>query len=546
MEARCTSTGQIFSISETEQKYCHEHGIPLPQTEPYTLLRWLQSFRNRVHLYNAICAHSGKSILSCFPPEGKHTVYDADIWNGEQWNALDYGREYDFSRPFFDQFNELLHQVPLPNLLINFNSSDNNSRYVNGARDLLNCYLCFTTLDCQDCMFCWNVFYSKDVLDCVYCSFCEICYSSVDLDHCYNVSFSQTSVHCSDSTFLYNCQACKNCHGCVNLSNKEYCWYNEQKTEAEFRKLKAELNLANEKILRAEEKKFAEFKSRFPRKYYQGKNIENCSGNYLLNSKNCHVCYLATGSEDLEHCVMAVKSKDSFGTFSTTESELIYHSVTGRNYNNQFCLECIHTQNLRYCMYCVNGASDCFGCVGLKKNSYCILNKQYTKEEYFALLARIQEHMIKTGEWSDFFPQKLSPFYYNHSDAITFFPLTKDQALAQGFTWKDEIIEPTNTIYQIPDDIADVSEDILQKTLTCELTGKPYRITKQELEFYRGQKLPIPRIAPIERILTRSQTFVIKPLTIRKCDQCQSSLDTIYSEPTISVLCEQCYLEMYQ
>jgi len=30
---------------------------------------------------------------------------------------------------------------------------------------------------------------------------------------------------------------------------------------------------------------------------------------------------------------------------------------------------------------------------------YCILNKQYSKEEYEELVPKIIEHMQKTGEW---------------------------------------------------------------------------------------------------------------------------------------------------
>jgi hypothetical protein len=37
--------------------------------------------------------------------------------------------------------------------------------------------------------------------------------------------------------------------------------------------------------------------------------------------------------------------------------------------------------------------------VGLHDKSYCILNKQYTKEEYEELVPKIIEKMMKDDEW---------------------------------------------------------------------------------------------------------------------------------------------------
>ena len=90
MEAICKVTGEKFAISEQEARYCQERGIPLSTTAPLTLLRWLQSFRNRVHLYNATCASSGKPILSCFPPDKGYQVYESSIWNSDAWEGTTY------------------------------------------------------------------------------------------------------------------------------------------------------------------------------------------------------------------------------------------------------------------------------------------------------------------------------------------------------------------------------------------------------------------------------------------------------------------------
>jgi hypothetical protein len=59
---------------------------------------------------------------------------------------------------------------------------------------------------------------------------------------------------------------------------------------------------------------------------------------------------------------------------------------------------------------CGKGSSNLFGCIGLRGKEYCILNKQYTKEEYETLVPKIIEKMKADGEWGEFFHQRISPF----------------------------------------------------------------------------------------------------------------------------------------
>ena len=107
------------------------------------------------------------------------------------------------------------------------------------------------------------------------------------------------------------------------------------------------------------------------------------------------------------------------------------------------------------CNFCRNGDSvfycdsiasvkKCFGVSGLNHKSYCILNKQYSKEEYEELFPRIVEHMGQATatagqacEWGQFFPIEYSPFCYNETLAQDYFPLTKEEILEKGYKWKD-------------------------------------------------------------------------------------------------------------
>ncbi|EKD44379.1 MAG: hypothetical protein ACD_71C00157G0001, partial [uncultured bacterium (gcode 4)] len=112
------------------------------------------------------------------------------------------------------------------------------------------------------------------------------------------------------------------------------------------------------------------------------------------------------------------------------------------------------------------------------------------------------------SEWWEFFPANFSPYGYNHTVWQIAAPLTKDEAVKQWFNWSDyeapfPKVEKIIPAAKLPEDISKIPDDILNWAIECELTGKPFRIIKQELEFYRKHNLPIPRRHPDQRYLDR-------------------------------------------
>jgi len=102
----------------------------------------------------------------------------------------------------------------------------------------------------------------------------------------------------------------------------------------------------------------------------------------------------------------------------------------------------------------------------------------------------------------------------------------------------DKII-PAN---KLPDDIKDIPDDILNWAIECEVSKKPFKIIKQELEFYRKHNLPIPRRHPDQRHLDRMKLRNPRKLYDRKCDKCKKDMKTTYApnRPEI-VYCQNCY-----
>ena len=135
--------------------------------------------------------------------------------------------------------------------------------------------------------------------------------------------------------------------------------------------------------------------------------------------------------------------------------------------------------------------------------------------------------MQKTGERGEGFTSSISPFGYNETLAQEYFPLNKEKALIAGYTWMDQeypinISEHMQTMnaQDLPDTISDVSDDIINKAIVCEVTRKPFRIIKSELEFYRKHNLPLPRKHPNQRHLERMQLRNPRKLRDRQCSKC--------------------------
>jgi len=344
---------------------------------------------------------------------------------------------------------------------------------------------------------------------------------------------------------------CHNCIGCANLRNKENYIFNKKASKEEFEKVKDEMNLGSYTGLQAAMKKCQKELLKFPRKPLETTNCENCLGDYLQNSKNAQYCFDSHHLQDVKYGSQLFDVTDSHDwDFVGAGSELCYEMVSSA-YKVQNCKFCMNVwegaYDLQYSELCLN-SKDLFGCIALRGKHHCILNKQYSKEEYDKLVPRIIEHMKKTGEYGQFFPASLSPFAYNESVAFEYVPMSKEDTLARGFKWHDEEDKPTAenamTVDQLPDDIKEVKDDIIDQVIICPTCGQSHKIIKPELEFYRQMGIALPRECWRCRHKRRMAKKNPKVLFARKCDKCSADIQSTYNpeKPEI-VYCEKCYLE---
>ncbi|MBI3619189.1 hypothetical protein HY213_04130 [Candidatus Peregrinibacteria bacterium] len=429
--------------------------------------------------------------------------------------------------------------------------ANENCEFVNQCGYSKNCYLSFNCDYSEDCFYCTNVIRSKNCLDLLNAEQCELCCESMDIHTCYNVARSRNCKNSSDLRHCQNLQACRHCFGCINLRNREYCFLNEQCSREEYERHIEPYCRGEWSKEREMEQMFAEHALRFPRKHLEMLQCERSLGDNLTNCKNTYQCFDSFKNEDIAYCTITSNCKDSQdGDTGGYDCELCYEMISS-GMNNQRCLfGSNYWGGCDGALYCevVKDCRDCFGCICLRNARYCILNKQCTKEEYDAIAPKMIDHMRRTGEWGEFHPIESSPFAYNESVAMDYVPLTKEEVLKHAWMWRDRSdeklkVERMIPCHALPDSIADIPDDIFNWAIQCEATKRPFRIIKQELDFYRSQNLTIPHLHPDERHRLRMLMRNPRKLWKRVCAKCAKEIQTSYSpdRPEI-VYCEECYL----
>jgi hypothetical protein len=558
MRKSCRQCTQQFEITPDDLAFYdrvspvingEKYQMPSPTFCPACRRQRRQSFRNERVFYKRKCDLCKKAVVAVFPAESQYKVFCYNCWWSDKWDPMAYGRDYDFSRPFFEQFADL--EKAFPHLALHQDDSMENSEFCNYGYNTKSCYMALGS-------FIENVYYShglgycKSCVDCTKCIQCELCYECVDCLNGYNLNFSQDCTGCSDSYFLKDCRQCKNCFCSAGLRNAEYYFNNEKLTREEYSRRLSEIEFTPQSIEKL--KKIRDDLSlRTPQKYLHGVNNENVTGDYLDNSSNLKECYDCFQFEKNAYCdFSALQSADLYDcTYSGMGSQLCYEINGTVSFNNcRFCYYGRNVSDSDYGQY-MHNCDHTFGCIGLNHKSFCILNKQYSKEAYPETVAKIIRHMLETKEYGEFFPVASSPFPYNETLAYEHFTLSREQALARGYNWREEQKHYQPQTYKVPGNIKDVPDSIRNEILACEAPqgggkacGRNFRIMTQELDFYRGQNLPIPPQCPDCRHMARLAQRNPRRLYDRACAKCKTPIRTTYApeRPEI-VYCESCYLK---
>ena len=585
-EARtCRNCKQPFVIEPEDSALYERIKVPPPTFCFICRVQRRMAFRNERMLYKRKCDAPGHSeeLISVFSPDNKQRVYDHSVWWSDTWDPLAYGREVDFSRPFLEQIAELWREVP-DIALMNINPV--NSEYCSITEGNKNCYLVFGGDFNENTLYSTYIFHSKESMDTYWVSKSEFNYETIDCIQCSRLSFSRYCEGCYDSAFLFNCKNCHDCFGCTNLINASYQIFNVPYTKEEYARKLKEYDLSSRRNLARIKEDFAAHTIKYPRRATVAVRTVNSTGNNLENSKNCKYCFdVFEGAEDCKYVWLVYSgAKDCMDVDRVGPVvELGYDSSTIYPGNRvMFSRFTFSSHDIQY-SYNSHNSSNLFGCVGVRGKQYCILNKQYTQEEYETLVPRIIEHMnampyIDRGsvvyKYGEFFPPEISPFAYNETLAQEIVSLNSDLARERGYSWR----EPDVRSYQItlppekvPDKLGDVTNKILEEVIGCEHKGScneqcsgAFKLVPAELALYRKFNVPIPHLCPSCRHYARISQRNPLQLWTRSCQcsgassangayrnsrehfhkdrACPHSFETSYAPDRSEVVyCEECY-----
>ncbi len=567
MEQRnCENCKIDFQITAEDISFYSQMKVPFPTwCRECRFIRRLM-WRNERAYYKRPCGLCQKNIISLYAPENTFPVYCHECYNSDNWDRFEHGMEYDFSQPFFAQYKVLLSKVPRVAM---YQYESTKSEYANFIGHTNNAYLSVSVVDHSE-----NIYYSKNIThstnlyDCLDSLTCENCYENIGCTSNYGCAFAVNSKNCVSSQYVFDCQNCSDCFMSSNLRNKQYCVRNQQLTKEEY--VEFLKTVSSDESLK---KEFDELTRNSIHRYANNINAVHSKGDNLKNTKDCNYCFSISDGENLTYCHRTPGLKDSMDVNNMMWSARGYEYSSGGAQGSsdlRFCTN-MFRGNLdnEYSDHC-GTTSHAFGCISVKSAEYCILNKQYSKEQYEELVPQIREHMDQSKYvdskgrafgYGEFFPPEFSMFAYNETAAQEYFPKSESEVSDFGVNWKDREKTDYGTLLTVEElkklDRTDAAS-VTSKAVQCNgdsttLCSGAYRILPEELEFYNRFNIPLPEACPNCRYFKRLQRFC-NPLTLWKkscaCDMenhdhsgtCPNEFETTYApDRTEKVYCESCY-----
>jgi hypothetical protein len=424
---------------------------------------------------------------------------------------------YNSEISFFENFVALLGRTELPNTT-EFKENEW-SEFANIVAEVKNVYLSFTVTSWSE-----NILYSsfikghsKDVLGSVSITQnSSNVYQSVGINQSNNIFYSKFIDNSNNIRFSSNLIGCYECLFCNDIQNQSYCINNIMYPKEEYKK---------KKLVLLKDKKWFDLNYQSITKTWININSTNVEWEAIYYSQNIHKSrfvsyinngwnlYLVGGNEPLSNIY------DTFGSASWTSNHC-YAWAAHASWDNHYCnYNSAFGSNLYYSRHC-ESCSFVLWCIGLRNKSFCILNKQYTKEERYELANKIFAQMDTDWTLWSYFPASMNPFYFNDTAAYLIDDsFTKEEVEAEWYLRRDEEIKVdipawAEIVYshkvEGQKSIEDfqwfdsdwnrqINPEILKKVIQDEKWNY-YRIVPMELEFLQKHSLPLPEIHWLDRI----------------------------------------------
>ncbi len=538
----CAGCGAEFRLSEADLFSIGAYQVPAPKFCPDCRHMRRELHVNVRNLFRRRCTLTGEALVSNVVAGDPIKVVSVSEFFSARVDNAAFGREVQFDRPFFTQWNELQAACYRPALVRGF-LPDQNSEYTNFSAANTNAYLLFNSFDCVDCYYGFGLAGCANVVDGYRVEDCEACYEVVDCRECRRSAFLENCERCEDSYFLANCSDCRNCMLCTNLEGKELHFLNEPVSQAEFEAFRALLD--SRKSLSELKQQFETFARQAPRPAAFGRRNENSVGDYLHECRDLHFAFECLRSAESRYVRQVSDSSRCVDCSGIVGGELLYECTNvGRKATYlRFTMQSYgDLSRLTYCSLCFQDCTDLFGCFGLRGKQYCLLNKQYTKDDYEKLVVQVVAHMESTGEWGEFFPPESSVVPYNLSMAQDSFPLSSEEASQREFRWQAAVETLASAGAEVPDRLDLSSDDTTDELFSCSVCSHRFRIIAQELLYLRRAGIALPALCFQCRHERRLSTRLPLAHLTRSCAKCGAEILCAYdAQDTDSVYCESCF-----
>ena len=240
----CRACQSSFSITDRDMEFYAKVSptfngkkelVPPPTMCPECRQQKRLAFRNERKLYRRTCDLTGREVISMLSPDKPYTVYHQDDWWGDGWDVLEYGREFDSSRGFFEQFRELSMATPRMSLTNAYNEHSPFTNYTGSSKHV---YLCGDAYECEDTYYSNTVKHTQDCMDLTDTEKAVQCYECITSKDLYHCAYAYYSQQCSESTGIYGCRNVQNCLFCVDLHDVGWYIFNEKSTKDKVDRLR--------------------------------------------------------------------------------------------------------------------------------------------------------------------------------------------------------------------------------------------------------------------------------------------------------------------
>ncbi|MFH1405547.1 MAG: hypothetical protein ABIH21_05695 [Patescibacteria group bacterium] len=531
-ERTCSLTGDRWKLSQREIDWCKKFNVPPSSWSPDARWKILGGMLFGYEWWWNKHAETGKPILTYVHPATGVPVLPDKEWFEKDFR--DKALDYDPATPVLDQLLKLRKTVPV-NAFFNGKEPQNSISLISNGD--VNSYFVIASKS-------KNSFFSSDLDNGESCS--EI-YASSNITNSFNVvhaqrifnsRFVRESFDCSSCYFIFDCRNCEYCFGATNKRNRKYIWMNEQLSEDEWKERFATIKFGCRSITQKMEEDFMrlmEMQAYWPENF--NVKAENSTGEYLANCTDCKDCFMVIqGPRDNEHCYYIYGNSERnyyvIGSFYTSDN--YFSSTVQDTSHSKYSINLVKCQGLEYCLNCQN-CEYCFACIGLNRQRYCILNKQYEEDEYWGKVDEIKCTMLDHGEYSNMPGPQFASSHYMETSASESLMVTEEDQKRLGFPMFDkessgaigDLENATDMVDSttVPDCISDLDiEQWAGKAMLDKSTGRRFAFLKPELEYYKKMDIAPPTkhfFYRVDELYWAANQFLLEET---KCETCKKKI----------------------